>query len=156
MFHARGSVVDELSAGSCMVMPSDFDTPRLAGFRAALFVAAPVLKVSRSATAHAGGWLDRLRSRRDPNQARAIFLYGGKWMALPIEPPGLRRNPHHGASTNQELLNGSERTALEPDDHVFLRPTQSESLMLQLGDLLVLRDQRIVACWPVLPSTERG
>jgi hypothetical protein len=29
-------------------------------------------------------------------------------------------------------------------------------LMLQLGDLLVLRDQRIVACWPVLPSTERG
>ena len=156
MFHARGSVVDELSAGSCLLKPSDFDTAQLEAFQPALFIAAPILKVGEATSAQGAGWRERLRARWDPNHQRAIFLYGGKWMAHPLQPPGLRRNPRYGASTNQDLFNGSERTALEPDDHVFLRPTQSEAVMLQLGDLLALCDQRIVARWPVLPSIERG
>ena len=154
MFHARGTLVDELSAGSCLLKPSDFDQPELDAFRPALFIAAPVLKVGESKPN--ASWREGLRTRWDPNRKRSIFLYGGKWMAHPIQPPGLLRNPRYGASTNQDLFNGSERTALEPDDHVFLRPSQSESLMLQLGDLVVLREQRIVARWPVLPSIERG
>ena len=37
--------------------------------------------------------------------------------------------------SNQEMMNGPDHTAVEVDDYVFLRPTQSESVMLQFGDL---------------------
>jgi D-serine deaminase-like pyridoxal phosphate-dependent protein len=35
------------------------------------------------------------------------------------------------------------------DDFVFLRPPQSEAVMLQFGDILVLRKGRVVDRWPV-------
>jgi D-serine deaminase-like pyridoxal phosphate-dependent protein len=31
-----------------------------------------------------------------------------------------------------------------------LRPTQSEAVLLQFGDLVALRDRKIVERWPVL------
>ncbi len=54
-----------------------------------------------------------------------------------------------GRSSNQELVNGSPAVALRVEDQVFLRPTQSESVLLQFGDLLALRGGRIVERWPV-------
>jgi D-serine deaminase-like pyridoxal phosphate-dependent protein len=38
---------------------------------------------------------------------------------------------------------------LQPGDHVFLRPTQSESVLLQFGDLRVVEDGALVDRWPV-------
>lgn len=39
-------------------------------------------------------------------------------------------------------------------DHVFLRPTQSEGVMLEFGDLLCVRAGAIVDAWPVF--TQQG
>ncbi|MEK6195823.1 MAG: hypothetical protein N2F24_16535 [Deltaproteobacteria bacterium] len=78
-----------------------------------------------------------------------FFIYGGYWKAEPLSPKGLVLNPLYGRSTNQEMMNGSEHTELEVDDYVFLRPTQSETVMLQFGDLFVIRGDRYIGRWPV-------
>jgi D-serine deaminase-like pyridoxal phosphate-dependent protein len=39
------------------------------------------------------------------------------------------------------------------DDHIFFRPTQSEFVMLQFGDLLVIDNNQIVDTWPVFQQT---
>ena len=70
-------------------------------------------------------------------------------MAHLESPPGLRTNALFGRSSNQEMVNGSAVVPLEVDDYVFLRPTQSEFVMLQFGDLVVMRGGKIVDHWPV-------
>lgn len=62
---------------------------------------------------------------------------------------GTAQQRHLRAQPNQEMVNGSPSVGLEVDDQVFLRPTQSESVLLQFGDLLALRGGRIVERWPV-------
>ncbi|MEN8720773.1 MAG: hypothetical protein ABF296_10985, partial [Oceanococcaceae bacterium] len=62
-------------------------------------------------------------------------------------------NPLYGHSTNQEMLNGSAKVALDVDDYVFYRPTQSEFVMLQFGDILAVRRGEIESVWPVLPQS---
>jgi D-serine deaminase-like pyridoxal phosphate-dependent protein len=86
----------------------------------------------------------------DPNTQQTFFIYGGKWMAQYESPSGLQDSGLYGASTNQHMVNGSGRIDLEVDDHIFLRPTQSEFVFLQFGDLLAVRKGRIVDQWPVL------
>jgi D-serine deaminase-like pyridoxal phosphate-dependent protein len=58
-------------------------------------------------------------------------------------------DPLLGRSSNQERLNGPAGLSIEVDDHVFLRPTQSEFVMLHFGDLWVLQQGRLIARWPV-------
>jgi len=55
----------------------------------------------------------------------------------------------YGRSSNQEMVNGSAAVGLGVEDQVFLRPTQTESVLLQFGDLLAVRGGRIVDTWPV-------
>jgi D-serine deaminase-like pyridoxal phosphate-dependent protein len=47
------------------------------------------------------------------------------------------------------MLNGSQNTAVDVDDYIFLRPNQRESVMLQFGDRVVFRDGDIIDRWPV-------
>jgi D-serine deaminase-like pyridoxal phosphate-dependent protein len=54
------------------------------------------------------------------------------------------------------MVNGSARVPLAVDDYVFLRPTQSEAVMLQFGDLVVVRGGAIVDHWPVFQQSERS
>jgi D-serine deaminase-like pyridoxal phosphate-dependent protein len=56
-------------------------------------------------------------------------------------------------STNQEPVSTSESVNLEVDDYMFLRPTQSEHVMLQFGDLLVVKDSAFDDQWPVFQET---
>ena len=86
----------------------------------------------------------------DTNRRRTFFIYGGKWMANFVSPPGLADNGLYGTSTNQAIVNGSAAVKLAVDDYVFLRPTQSEAVLLQFGDLAIVRGGRIEAWWPVL------
>jgi D-serine deaminase-like pyridoxal phosphate-dependent protein len=79
---------------------------------------------------------------------RAFFIHGGHWLAQPESPPGLEFNAIFGRSSNQEMLNGSHSVALRPDDYVFFRPTQSEAVLFQFGDLLVYEGGHIVESWP--------
>jgi D-serine deaminase-like pyridoxal phosphate-dependent protein len=87
----------------------------------------------------------------DANTERAFFIHGGHWLAKPESPPGLEYSDLFGRSSNQELLMGSASVDLRADDYVFLRPTQSEVVLLQFGDLLVYDGNDIVERWPTFP-----
>jgi D-serine deaminase-like pyridoxal phosphate-dependent protein len=47
------------------------------------------------------------------------------------------------------MVNGSNAVGLTVEDQVFLRPTQTEAVLLQFGDLLAVRGGKIVDTWPV-------
>jgi D-serine deaminase-like pyridoxal phosphate-dependent protein len=47
------------------------------------------------------------------------------------------------------MVNGSSAVGLNIEDQVFLRPTQTEAVLLQFGDLLAVRGGKIVDTWPV-------
>jgi D-serine deaminase-like pyridoxal phosphate-dependent protein len=140
---------NELAAGSALVKPTDFDLDTLGDHQPAAFIATPVIKALDTTEvpglepfAGAMAWLN-------PNRRRAFFIYGGYWKAIPESPAGLSINPIYGHSTNQEMLNGSTSIELRPDDWVFLRPTQSEHVFLQFGDIAVYDGEQIIEQWPV-------
>jgi D-serine deaminase-like pyridoxal phosphate-dependent protein len=143
---------NELAAGSCLVMPTDFDLPTLADHVPASYIATPVLKALDTLEIP-GIDLGAIQSLWDPNRARTFFTYGGYWKARPESPRGLVNNPLFGRSTNQEMLNGSRNIHLQPDDWVFLRPTQSEFVFLQFGDIAVYDKGIITERWPVFAET---
>ena len=140
---------NELATGSCLVKPTDFDIPTLADHNPAVYIATPVLKTSDGLQIP-GIDLGPLQSLWDRNRQRTVFIYGGYWKAQPVSPAGLSPNPLFGRSTNQEMLNGSPGIDLAVDDWVFLRPTQSEFVFLQFGDIAVYDRGRIADYWPVL------
>ena len=149
--HCAGTVANEVSVGSAFVKPGDFDYPDLADLLPAAFIATPVIKASQDqalpgveALSGAMHWWDR-------NTQRGFFIHGGHWLAKPVSPPGLQYSKLFGRSSNQELLTGSKLVNLRPDDHVFLRPDQSEALFLQFGDIAVFDGQQIAETWPTLP-----
>jgi D-serine deaminase-like pyridoxal phosphate-dependent protein len=117
----------------------------------AAFIATPVIKSLASSQVPGLEMLTAARRIVDANTERAYFIHGGHWLAKPESPPGLQYNDLFGRSSNQELLTGSASVNLKPDDFVFLRPTQSEAVFLQFGDLLVYDGQEIVDRWPTFP-----
>jgi D-serine deaminase-like pyridoxal phosphate-dependent protein len=151
--YENDTLVNDLSVGSGLVKPTDFDLETLAEHVPALFIATPVLKTSDGLWLPALDGLSRLARWWDPNQRRGFFIYGGFWKAKPESPQGLQNSGLYGRSSNQELLTGSAEIDLAPDDHVFLRTTQSEGVMLEFGDLIVTRGGKIVDHWPVLSAS---
>ena len=71
-----------------------------------------------------------------------------------MSPPGIESNRLYGVSTNQMMYNGSPATDLEVGDLIFFRPTQSEFVLLQFGDLAAVADGAIQGWWPPLPQGE--
>lgn len=142
-------VSNELSAGSCLVKPTDFDLPTLADHQPACFIATPVIKSIPRTQIPGIEFMSSAMDWWDPNLAQSFFVYGGNWKALPESPAGLQPNGLFGRSSNQELLNGSSAIHLQQDDWVFLRPTQSEAVFLQFGDIALYDNGEIVDYWPV-------
>ncbi|WP_410209532.1 alanine racemase [Aquirhabdus sp.] len=124
--HTEHSVCNDLSFGSMLLKPKDFDIPSLDGFQSALWIAAPVLKKLPSTQIPGLTWLDRLPSFQD-----ALFIYGGKWMADFVYPQGAHANRLFGRSSNQDLVNVPKSAQIQVDDFIFLQPTQSESIISQ-------------------------
>lgn len=151
--HSEQSPLNDVSLGSVLLKPLDFDTDVLADFEPAVFIATPVLKVLDATTLPGLEGLSGLLQKLNPNWQRTYFIYGGRWPAEAVSPGGLRENPLYGKSFNQAILNGSRRTALRVDDYIFLRPYESESTLLQLGDLMVVREGQIVDGWPVFTES---
>ncbi|WDD97096.1 alanine racemase [Thalassomonas actiniarum] len=148
--HREGSVANELSAGSCLVKPSSFDVPTLAQFQPAAYIATPVLKKMAGTRLPSAEFARDLFSMWDKNMQQTFFIYGGNWQAEYESPRGLQDNTLYGQSTNQQIVNGSDKVKLFVDDHVFLRPAQSEAVFLQFGQLKTLRDGRLLDNWPIL------
>jgi D-serine deaminase-like pyridoxal phosphate-dependent protein len=147
---------NEMSAGSCLVKPTDFDIPTLADHQPAAFIATPVLKAIEHTEIAGVDGIGKLMAMWNPNRTRTFFTYGGFWKATPESPAGLTLNPLFGRSTNQEMLNGSASINLQADDWIFLRPNQSEFVFLQFGDIAVYDEGEIVDHWPVFTQSSTG
>lgn len=149
LLHENESLSTELAVGSAMVMPTDFDLPSLHDHVPAAFIASPVLKSTGPVNIPALDSKSRIFSWWDINQRASYFIYGGHWLADFVAPEGLQSNRLYGRSSNQELVNASPGVGLEVGDQVFLRPQQSESVLLQFGDILAMRKGKITEHWPV-------
>jgi D-serine deaminase-like pyridoxal phosphate-dependent protein len=147
--YRKKRILNDVSVGSALVKPAGFDLKTLKDHRAAMFIAAPVLKKNDGVRIPFLGPVSGILKRVKPSWKTTLFIYGGYWKAVPLSPRGLVNNPLYGRSSNQEMLNGPAHTALEVDDYIFLRPVQSEAVMLQFGDLFVVRGDRYVGRWPV-------
>ena len=135
--YEKDQTMNDLSAGSGVVMPTDFDTHHLSAHRPALFIAAPILKRYD-------------RSPLNPDQ-RLYYIYGGKWKAKMTSPTDVGDTLYE--STNQSPIITSGTNTLDVDDYMFFRPTQSEFVMLQFGDLVTITDGQIDKYWPVFQQT---
>ena len=144
---------NEMSAGSCLVKPTDFDIPTLADHQPASYIATPVIKSEDHTEIPGVDGVGKLMAMWNPNREKAFFTYGGFWKANPESPQGLSVNPLFGRSTNQEMHNGSRNIHLKPDDWIFLRPNQSEFVFLQFGDIAVYDKGEIVDSWPILSQS---
>jgi len=145
-------LINDIALGSAIVKPMGFDTVLLEDHIPALFIATPVLKKMKGTTIPFIEGASPLFSLWNPNKQNTYFIYGGGWLAQPFAPAGLESNALYGFSTNQAFINGSDRTDAGVDDYIFFRPTQSERIMQEFGDLLILRNKRIVDSWPVFPT----
>ena len=128
---------NELAVGSALVQPTDFDLPTLAEHLPAAFIAAPLLKVIEGLAMPGAPGLGRLMGLWDRRYEQTFFIDGGYWKAIPESPARLTTNALYGRSSNQEMLNGPADIALAPGDFLFLRPTQSEVVLQDFGDLLI-------------------
>lgn len=147
--HRDNPYATEVSVGSAFVKPVDFDTDTLTAHVPAAFIATPVIKALPETLLPTAEQLAGLLRFLDPNTTRAFFIHGGHWLATPVSPPGLEYSSLFGRSSNQELLTGSAKVTLRPDDYIFLRPNQSEAVFLQFGDLALYDGQEISERWPV-------
>ncbi|EPG72568.1 alanine racemase, N-terminal domain protein [Leptospira fainei serovar Hurstbridge str. BUT 6] len=140
-------IVNDVSVGSALVKPTDFDVDSLEDHAPAVFIATPVLKRLEGTTIPFLESISFLFPIWDPNLQVTYFTYGGAFLAKKESPKGLQDNSLFGASTNQGILNGSKATNLYPDDHVFFRPTQSEKVMAEMGEIHLVRNGKLTGIW---------
>ncbi len=147
--HDQTAHANEVAVGSALVKPTHFDVATLTDHVPASFITTPVIKTVGQTDIPGLEALTGPTRLWDRNTAQTFFIYGGNWLAEPVSPPGLRTNGVFGRSSNQEMLNGSDLIDLEPNDIIVLRPTQSEFVFLQFGDIQVFEDGEITESWPV-------
>ncbi|MGI9324781.1 MAG: alanine racemase [Pseudomonadales bacterium] len=140
--YEKDRLMNDLSAGSGVVKPTDFDTHHLRQHQPALFIATPILKRYNNNPFTAEPSLDA---------QRLYYIYGGAWKANMVSPSPIGSAIYE--STNQSPISTSAAIDLQVDDYMFLRPTQSEFVMLQFGDLLTVDDGQIAGYWPVFQQT---
>lgn len=129
-FHVKQSVCNDLSFGSMLLKPTDFDSIYLQDLQPALWIASPVLKVLQETDLPGIPLFKKL-----PQTSKALFIYGGYWMADYVYPEGSHPHLLYGRSSNQELVNVPRSTQIGVNDHVFIRPTQSEAIIPQFSKL---------------------
>lgn len=149
--YKQDATMNDLAAGSGVVKPTDFDTYHLTGNLPAVFIATPILKRYDELKVPGDPWIASPLQWWNPNMRRLFFIYGGYWKANVVSPPGVADPLYQ--STNQSPISTSTAVDLDVDDYMFLRPTQSEHVMLQFGDLLAFRKDEIIARWPVFHQT---
>lgn len=152
-YYETTEIANEISAGSCLVKPTHFDSELLTPHLPASFIATPVIKSLPTTRMPGLEFADSAKRAWDPNYSKTLFIYGGHWLADPVDPPGLEYNSTFGRSSNQEMLNGGPDLNIAADEFVFFRPHQSEAVFLQFGDIAVYEDGEIVETWPVFEAS---
>ena len=147
------SLANEVSAGSVLVKPTDFDTDMLTDHVPASFIATPALKVLDGINVAGFDLMPGREPEMPEGHAKTVYTFGGNWMAKPVWPEGLVVNEKYGRSSNQQMMTGPADLTIRPDDFVFFRPTQSEAVFLQFGAIAVYEDGAIVEIWPVFGAS---
>ena len=147
--YQQPGLVNEIATASALVKPTDFDVFTLDHHQPACYIAAPVLKdISNPEIPMASG-LSSLLRRIGNLPKRGLFIYGGNWLASPCYPKGSVRSNILGHSSNQELYEVAAEHSIRREDFMFFRPTQSEAVFLQFGDIAVMDQGEINEYWPV-------
>lgn len=144
MFHDQRSPLNDFAVGSVLLKPAEFDLPQLSAYRPALWIAAPVIKRQR------GVRIPHLEALSVFSRRDALFIYGGRWPAQPCWPKGLRASLLYGPSFNQQLLSVPRQSKVGEGEFVFFRPLQSERVMQQFPEALILGDEQPDERWPVM------
>jgi len=152
LHHATDSPLNDIAAGSCFVKPTTFDIPTLNNYKPACFIAAPILKKIEGTTLPGIEKLKSLLGIINSRNALSFFIYGGYWKADYFYPENIQRNALFGNSTNQTMFNAPNTVDLDVDNFVFLRPHQSEFVLLQFGELLIIRTNKIEDSWRLLSN----
>ena len=155
---------NELSVGSALLKPSDFDLPHLSEIEPAAFIATPLLKRvdyidlpgPKLGPAFVQKALQRALQRAGQLPGAAGYIYGGNWLATPCYPESARQISLFGRSSNQELYGFDDDCDFIPDDLMLFRPKQSEAVLLQFGDIAVFEKGKISAWWPVLSLSQQS
>lgn len=147
--HEHETISTEVSTGTALLMPTHYDIPTLSSHVPAAFIATPVLKATGPIQLPALDAKSSVFSWWDVNQRETFYIYGGDWRADYESPKGLQMNEVLGQSPNQENVSSSSATQLGVDDQVFLRPHIVDSVLLEFGDLVVVRGGKIQDYWPI-------
>jgi D-serine deaminase-like pyridoxal phosphate-dependent protein len=144
--------VNDIAAGSCLVMPSTFDVFTLRDHLPALFIAAPVLKKIDGFGVPFIETFHPLVEWWDPNTAVTFYVSGGGWSDRILAPAGISVNaltaspPNENMLPNQSMLNGSKSVTIGTGDHVFYHPLQGDALM-QFDAIYVVQKGKITNVW---------
>lgn len=145
-------LANEIATASALVKPTDFDVFSLDYHHPAVFIATPVLKKVQRPEIPDAPLLSHLLKFMGLFPKEGCYIYGGNWLANPCYPEGTKVSNLLGRSSNQEFYELPKRSNLKADDFMFFRPTQSEAVLLQFGDLAVYEDGVIKEWWPVLDT----
>lgn len=148
--HEQDSIAaNEIATASALVMPTDFDVLSLIHHSPAAFIAAPILKSITNPEIPDSPWLSRCLRLIGKLPKKGCFIYGGNWLANPCYPEEAKPSALLGRSSNQEFYQLPKKCRLKSDDYLFFRPSQSEAVFLQFGDLAIYEHGRISEWWPV-------
>lgn len=148
----KQSPINDIAIGSCLVKPTSFNIPSLEEFNSAAFIATPILKKFKNTTIPGIEKFKNFLNFINSINKQSYFIYGGYWKADYYYPLGLKENSLFGKSTNQTMINSSKKNSLDIDDFVFLKPHQSEFVFLQFGEILPVRNGKILKPWQLLKN----
>lgn len=136
--------VSEVSLGSVLVKPADFEMDATQGFQSALFIATPILKYRANNPIPGLEFLAPLTSWR---RRAALAIYGGYWKGQPVYPAGFGYSDLFGRSSNQEVWVGPALEQSPVDNFAFLHPDQSEAIIPEFGQVMVLSKGQVTESW---------
>lgn len=142
-YRATGKAT-EVAFGSVLVKPADFDHTSTQGFHPAAFIATPILKTMPGNSLPGLDFLSRRKTD--------LAIFGGYFRAKPVFPNGFGYSSIFGRSTNQEVWTGPPDAPVKPGDIALLRPSQSEAVLNQFGNVLAVRGGEVVEEWQCLPN----
>jgi D-serine deaminase-like pyridoxal phosphate-dependent protein len=145
------TAANEFSMGSGFLLPTDFEGGELAALLPALFIATPILKTVEPRLP-GPAFLTSAMQAIGKFPRHGCFLYGGKWMAKPVYPPGMRENMLWGLSSNQQFMGLDQPLDPRKTPFAFFRQTQSEAVLQQFGPIAIYSAGRIVDSWAPLPA----
>jgi D-serine deaminase-like pyridoxal phosphate-dependent protein len=154
--YAPEGPLNDLSMGSCVVKPAAFNAFTLSEHRPAMYIAAPVLKKIDGFDVPFLDSAAKVAAAVNPNWRRTFYVYGGAWSESVVWPEGVRPNPlttlpvNENLFPNQNMLNASDKVALDVGDFVFYHPKQGDA-MSQFETTYIVRGGKIIDQWRPLP-----